>query len=132
MSKSERSSPSDKPLIEVRGDLKARDIANLELEALRTGQDYLIDGRSFSMRYVFLKAAIGCGWIASPECKKTENVVNGSRAAQYYFDGEPVDDMDPRDIMVAGGVIVDLFLEYTSLDPTKSNARQPREKAATT
>lgn len=106
--------------IRVRGDLKQKDVRNLELEAVRVPINHLVNPKSSSFREVMLKAAIAAGWIEDPECKTTERMEGKERVVEYWFDGELVDDMDPKACYAAGEVIVNLMAEYTTLDPNSS------------
>lgn len=105
------------PLITVRGDIKQKDVRNLELEVLQAGHNYLVAAVSSSYHEVMLKAAIGAGWVEHPPCRKEEKMVNKKRVVDYYFGDTLVDDLDPRVCYAAGDVIVELMVEYTSLDP---------------
>lgn len=106
-----------KPVV-IRGDLKQKDVRNLELEALRVGHDYLIQKASSSYHEVMLKAAIGAGWIQEPQCRKVERVEGKERVTEYYFGDVLVDDLHPRACYAAGDVIIELMADFTSLDPT--------------
>lgn len=115
-------------LITIRGDLKQRDVRNLELEALRVGHDYLVKPASSSYHEVMLKAAIGAGWIEQPTCRVEEKRVDKKRVVEYWFGDALVDDLDPRVCYAAGDAIVELMVEFTSLDP--NSLRRPQTMAA--
>lgn len=105
------------PILRVRGDLKQRDVRNLELEAVRVPNDRLVSPESFSFREVMLKAAIGAGWIEEPACSTSEHMDGKKRVVEYYFDGVLVDELHPQVCYRAGGAIVDLMAEFKTLDP---------------
>lgn len=115
------------PIIVIRGDLKQRDVRNLELEAIDVGHEYLNSPISSSKHEAFLKAAIGAGWIESPECKKATRFEDKKRIVEYYFDGVLVDDLDPRVCYAAGEVVIELMVEFTSLVPNSSSQQQTPE-----
>lgn len=103
-------------MIEVKTDLKQRDVRALEM-ALLAVPERLTARFSSSHHEAMLKAAIASGWIASPECKVRDVVEDGKRIREYYLDGVLVDDMDPRACFKAGHIIEMLYQEFTSLDP---------------
>ncbi|MFW6069652.1 MAG: hypothetical protein ACOC9X_01290 [bacterium] len=116
-------------IVTIRGDLKQRHVRELELEALRVGHDYLTQRASSGFHEAMLKAAIGAGWIEEPFCEKQERREGRERVVEYYFDGELVDDLDPRVCYAAGDTIVTLMADFTRVDPTLSTPQQTEEPA---
>ena len=100
-------------MIEIRGDLKQRDVTALELELARMPGNYLMLKNASSRMAAYLKAAIGAGWLEAPEC---EVKVDGKERT-YFLDGVDVDDMHPRECYSAGRQISDLMDEFTTVDP---------------
>ena len=96
--------------------LVARDVRNLELE-LAELPDRLLSRASFSHHEMILKAAIAAGWIEEPETKKRQIVENGETFAEYLWDGQLIDDMEPQIVYGAGHVIEKMYKGFTQLDP---------------
>lgn len=64
-----------------------------------------------------LRAAIGAGWIVSPETGKRTIEENGKKRTEYLFDGVPVEDLKPSLVWKIGKELDALYEQAITIDP---------------
>lgn len=64
-----------------------------------------------------LRAAIGAGWIVSPETGKRTIEENGKKRTEYLFGGVPVEDLKPALVWKIGMELDALYEKATTIDP---------------
>ena len=107
------------PAVQIRGDLKQRDVRALEIALIDIPRPSGLLGIGAASIYMeaMLKAAIAAGWVDEPECRMREVIENGKRLIEYYFGDTLVDDLPPNVCYRAGAIISQLYNEFTNLDP---------------
>lgn len=93
-------------------------IIDLEQELIFAARTLFANG-SFTEKAVYLKAAIGAGWIESPAAEKLEikTVVDGKENIRYEYkvDGEDVDDIHPGKVSYMGEQVVSAYEVATAI-----------------
>lgn len=103
------------PVYEIKADLRQGDVERFEMELI--GLPARLTISSSSKFGAELRAAIGAGWIVSPETSKRTVEENGKKRTEYVFDGTPVDDMNPAIVWKIGKEIDATYEACTVLDP---------------
>lgn len=101
--------------IELPDTLTQGHIEKFDLELARL---VYLRGPSGSRNGAELRAAIGAGWIASPECiRQTVQPDGGKQRVEFLFDGVKVEDMAPNHVAWLAQYIRTMYDEATEIPP---------------
>ena len=103
------------PVYELKTDYRQADFEKFELELIGLPARLIMPSSSKYGGY--LRAAIGVGWIVTPNAIKRTIEENGAKRIEYAFNGSTVDDMHPAIVWKLGKEIEDIYEGGTKIDP---------------